>query len=384
MIILFLLWRGFDFFIIMLAAKLIPYLGFFPYGEILPGYHLPEWVSKLANFDGVHYLLIAQQGYMQYEQAYFPLYPLLINILNPLFLKNTLLTSLVISNVSFLIGLIILSRVLSDYLKKNQRFWLYAFLLSFPTSFFFGAVYTEGLFFLFLTLVIYGLSKKNYWLVIVGAFFASLTRLIGVFLIIPIIFHFVNNLRFKSPHFDAKRVGFKKFHLISTILAPIFGLLTYMTYLWTTVKDPLFFFNSQPIFGAQRTTNLILLPQVYWRYFKIFFTAQWDFRYLVSMFEFVIFTFIFIVLIIDLINLIQNSRKDYFLVGLNLFSVANLILPTLTGTFSSIPRYALFSISAFLFLAKLNRNSVKIIIILFFLIMHILLLSFFAQGYFVS
>jgi len=39
------------------------------------------------------------------------------------------------------------------------------FILTFPTSFFFGAVYTEGLFFLLFALTLYFLKKENYWLV---------------------------------------------------------------------------------------------------------------------------------------------------------------------------------------------------------------------------
>jgi len=48
---------------------------------------------------------------------------------------------------------------------KTFDTWVLFFILTFPTSFFFGAVYTEGLFFLLFALTLYFLKKENYWLV---------------------------------------------------------------------------------------------------------------------------------------------------------------------------------------------------------------------------
>jgi len=179
-----------------------------------------------------------------------------------------------------------------------------------------------------------------------------------------------------------------------TSLAPILGLGLYCLYLWQTTGDPFFFLTSQPIFGANRSSHLILLPQVYWRYFKIFITAAHDSRFYVSVIEFLIFNFIFIVLILDLIKIINfkiKGLKSYKLqvtsyneLGLNLFSFANLILPTLTGTFSSIPRYSLFSLSFFIYIAQIKSNFIKYFIFGIFVILHILLLGYFSQGYFIS
>lgn len=423
---LFIIWRGIDFLILYFVPKFIPYLGFFPYKEILPLFHLPDWLTKLANFDGVHYLLISQQGYMQYEQAYFPLYPLLIKLLT-FVTNNSFISGFIVSNVGFLLGLWMIYKYLfqinrqkSENIRINQKpeisdksefFHLtpnsylltIIFLLVFPTSFFFGAIYTEGLFFFLFIGTLYFLKNKNYFLAGIFAFFASLTRLIGVFLIIPIIFEVIKNSKFptslklrgtgKSQNFNSK---FKSiFSILYTpflilILSPLFGLFTYCVYLWRTTGDPLYFLSSQPIFGAHRSTNLILLPQVYWRYIKILFTATHDFQYWVSLIELTIFTLVFIVLIIDLFNNLKFISKLKFKIknsdkfALNLFSFANLLLPTLTGTFSSIPRYALFSISFFIFLATIKNKLVKTFIVILFALCHIIMLAFFGQGYFVG
>ena len=383
--LMFLMWRGFDFLIIFFSQKIIPYLGFFPYGDQLLNFDLPSWIYSLANFDGLHYLSIARNGYAQYEQAFFPLYPILIKFLTPFFSNNQLVTGLIISNVSFLLGLIILYKYLSLIFLKDKRSNILTviFLLFFPTSFFFGAVYTEGLFFLLLITTLYFLKKENYLFVVLFAFFASLTRLVGVFLIVPMIIHLYRSSKTKS---NIKNL---------ILIAPLLGLGIYCFYLYQTTGDPLFFVTSQPIFGANRSSNLILLPQVYWRYFKIFITAAHDPRFYVSVVEFLIFNFVFVVLILDLfknlgiVNLKFNKNfkyriSNFNLLGLNLFSIANLILPTLTGTFSSIPRYVLFSLSFFIYIAQIKNNFVKYSILFIFLFLHVLLLGYFTQGYFIS
>jgi hypothetical protein len=385
-VFLFLIWRILDFLVIFFSQKIIPYLGFFPYQDQLAGFNLPTWISSLANFDGLHYVLIAKSGYAQYEQAFFPLYSLLIKFLSPLFSNNQLLTGIIISNVSFLLGLFIFLKYLKLFSTNSNHFQPFItifFLLVFPTSFFFGAVYTEGLFFLLLTSTLYFLKKDRYFLVIILAFLASLTRLIGVFLLIPIVFHLIKT-----------RVNFKK---ILVGLAPILGLLAYCFYLFKTTGDPLYFITSQPIFGANRSSHLILLPQVYWRYLKIFFIAHHDFRYYISVLEFFIFNLVFVVLILDLfkncLSLESRQRREKWeklkirnleRLGLNLFSLSVLILPTLTGTFSSIPRYALFSLSFFIYISQIKNPLIKSLIFAIFLILHVLLLGFFGQGYFIS
>lgn len=375
-LLFFTLFRLVDISIIILAQRLVPYLGFFSYPQIPKSYHVPNFIAALANFDGVFYIRIARAGYSEFEQAFFPLYPFVIKIISPIFAHNHLLTGLLISNISFLIGLFVFGK----YIKKK---WPVIFLLAFPTSFFFGAVYTEGLFFLLIIGSLYFLKKGNYVIAGLCAVFASATRVVGIFLIIP----FAIEVFFHHPKI-LKSYG----HKILFLLSPLFGFFAYCMYLFKTTGDAFFFLTSQPLFGAQRSTKIILLPQVYFRYFKIFISASHDFHYYVSLFEFLVFNFVFIVLISDLIKnfpiFAKASRDkkiiDFDRLGLNLFSLANLLIPALTGTFSSIPRYALLSLAFFIALGKIKNQYVKISLALIFFILHVLALSFFAQGYFMS
>ena len=401
----FFLWRVVDFLVVFFAPRFIPYLGFFPYKDILASYHLPEFITKLANFDGVHYLLIAQNGYQQYQQAFFPLYPYLIRYLSPIFFHNPLLSGFFISNFCFFLGLYFFYRYLL-LLKIEQKSAKRALilLLFFPTSFFFGAIYTEGLFFLLVSLTLYFLEKNHparYFFVAIFSFFASLTRLAGIFLIILIIFFLLKEKKNKKKLF---------INHYSLLFFPLFGLVGYSFYLWQTTGDPLFFFHSQVAFGANRSTKLILLPQVYWRYLKILFQADFNWQYFVSLTELIIFTFVLAILIFELLKITQlkhNQEKklkawqienyysfsilnfqfrilDLSRFSLNLFSIGNLLLSTFTGTFSSIPRYALLSLSFYIFLSQLNNKRLFFFLLLIFLIFHLILLAYFSQGYFVS
>ena len=101
---LFILWRTFDFVLAYLAPNFLPYLGNFSHPNTLNAYDFPLWIKLFAQFDGIFYLRIAQNGYSQFEQAFFPLYPLLIRALSPLVMSNHLMTSFAISNISFPYG----------------------------------------------------------------------------------------------------------------------------------------------------------------------------------------------------------------------------------------------------------------------------------------
>ncbi len=373
---LFLTWRFFDFLIVFLSPKFIPYLGEFPYLRqlILFG---NRFFSHFGNFDGIHYLLIAKNGYSQYEQAFFPLFPLLIRYLTPLF-GNELTSGIIISNLSLFAGIFLLKDSLS--LKKTCFICVVVFLLSYPTSFFFGVVYTEGLFFLLIASTLYFLKKKRYLISGLFAILASLTRLAGVFLAIPIFFHLLEEYQISKIKFREFLPNIKNYLLT----APFIGLGAYCYYLYRTTGDPLYFLTSQPAFGANRSTHLIFLPQVYWRYFKIFVTAAHNFPYYISIVEFVFFNFVLIVLVLDLVKIIRHGKINLARLGLNLFSFANLLLPSLTGTFSSIPRYSLMSLSIFLYISEIESKWIKMLILAVFIIFHAILLGFFSQGYFVS
>src|SRR3990167_3556652 len=147
---IFIFWRIALLAIAYVAVKILPIFGDrFPYVEILKQSGLPYWLWSFGNFDGVHYLRIAQDGYAyQSSQAFFPFYPILIKLVSYLTFGNFLIAALLISNLAFLAGLLIFYKLVKKNYGQKTAFWSCLFLLAFPTSFYFGAVYTEGIFFL--------------------------------------------------------------------------------------------------------------------------------------------------------------------------------------------------------------------------------------------
>ena len=118
----------------------------------------------LANFDGLHYLKIAEEGYFQYGEAFFPLYPLVIRaVAGILPAVPAVYTGIGISLMCFFAALM----VLYDELKSSKEDYpdrTVAFLLTYPAAFFFAAVYSESLF-LLLTVLAWSLARRGRYLI---------------------------------------------------------------------------------------------------------------------------------------------------------------------------------------------------------------------------
>ncbi|KXK12286.1 MAG: hypothetical protein UZ22_OP11002000085 [Microgenomates bacterium OLB23] len=166
------------------------------------------------------------------------------------------------------------------------------------------------------------------------------------------------------------------------IYVPSIGLLfVYVVFACHKLEMHYIFLHAQSSFGAQRTSEIILLPQVIVRYIKIFFTAQPNYQYFIAVTEFIFFVGVFVAVLLHVRQSIKRTHT--FELGIALFSFANLLLPTLTGTFSSIPRYSLFALSTF-FLLYRATPQIRVFCGIAFFLLQCLLFALFTQGYFVS
>ncbi len=302
--------------------------------------------------------------------------------------ENYLIAGVLISSISFFLGFFFfknyLQLITKNYKKMPVWRWSQLLLLTFSTSFFFITIYTEATFFLLFMAALYFIKKHSYFIAATLAFFVSLTRIVGVFIFIPILLSFFA-VSSKSSKTSQSLLPMEKLKWLVLMLSPFFGLGSYSFYLWKTTGDPLYFLNSQSEFGANRSSHFILFPQVIYRYVRIFMMAQQNFTYFISLMELVIFGFILTILLADLISIIKKHDDHFYdRLSLNIFSFVNILLPTFTGTLSSIPRYSLMSFSFFIFLAEIKNNYTKATLFVLFAILHIFLFGFFIQGYFVS
>jgi len=373
----FLSWRVALFFVAFLSIYFLPVFGGrFPYADrVLEITHLPNWIWGFGNFDGVHYLRIAQDGYLaQYSQAFFPLFPILIRLFSFVFprvpnLDTQLFTDpayfysgIILSNLFFLESIYVLYKLINIDFDKDTSFLSVILLLILPTSFFFGSVYTESLFLLLAVSAVYLIRKNHFFWAAVLISLSTATRITGVLLI----------LLYLIEAFQSK----KKINYIWLLIMPL-GILGYMLYLKLAFGNPLYFLTSQPVFGAERIGNgIVTLPQVIYRYIKIFLTTSiFTLPFFNAFLEFIST----LVPLTFLIIFFGKMRFSYWI-----FSITSLLLGTLTGTFSSIPRYALISIVFFLpyLVIKFRKNAWVFVITS--VILGSVLLALFVRGYWVA
>ena len=368
-ICLFIIWKVILLFILIGAFELIPLYSKHLLGGGFDKYSTFYYFLPWANFDGEHFLSIAQFGYQQYQQAFFPLYPKLISLGMAIFGNSIRMGAIIgftISSFCFLTGLILFYKLLK--LDYSPRFSLgvIALLLLYPASFYFNAVYTESLFLMTITGSFYFFRTKKYFWAGVFGLLASTTRVFGVLLLLSFL---IEAYLYKIP--------LKKIYWIALIPA---GLLGYMIYLYNTVGDPLAFYNLQLIVGEQHQRGIVLFPQVIFRYLKIVLTAEG----LSPLFTTILFELAagIIFMLLPIIGLFKKVRLSYLF-----FAFFGYVLPTIQGSFSSLPRYVLVLFPSFIVLALIIKNlpmPLKITLALLSFSLLVIETALYLRGYWVS
>ncbi|HAU99237.1 MAG: hypothetical protein UX04_C0001G0068 [Microgenomates group bacterium GW2011_GWF2_45_18] len=316
----------------------------FPYVEVISTYG-PRSVNAWSGFDGVHYLSIATNGYFGtgLVQAFFPLFPLLLKVAVGLSI-NPVIFGQVMSLMFFIVGLTILLK----YTEMDHSLINLVPILVFPTAFFFAAVYTESLFFLLMVSAFYLVKKENWLLAGLILALGSATRLVGVFGILAALS--VPWLSLAKRHFHSLFSSSKK------IAIGFLGIGSYMAYLWYRYQDPLLFFHVQADFNAGRQESLILFPQVVYRYLNMIWNASsFSWAMYATIQEFVITMGVLCILLFMTFTKRYRTSIEYLL-----FSWFCFLLPPLTGTFQSMPRYVLTVFPIFFFFARLRVTHPKI------------------------
>lgn len=358
----FALWLLTIFVVIFFAQKFIPlqknFLGVFP----------------LGNFDGEHYVSIAERGYSFGEHAFFPLYPLLINFFGKLFGSNLLsftISGIAISCLAFLAGLIGFFKLVGvDYPEKISKISL-VLLLVFPTSFYFASVYTEALFFALAVWSFY-LGRKGRWFEasLLGILLTA-TRFVGLIIFPALVVEWYLQNR-------EKKNLLKSFP--SSLLGIPIGLLGYMYYLERTIHNMIAFYSELSGFGEQRSSHIVTLPQVFYRYlFKIF--PSLSAGYFPVMFTTILEFFVGLTFLILSVFSFFKIRLSYAI-----FLFFGYLVPTFSGSFSSLPRYVLVLFPIYILLTLMLAKRKRLLILYCFAstILLITSLVLFARGYWVS
>lgn len=367
------IWR----FLLFIAAAIS--LAYLPIGDsrFLGGgedlYLQVPLIQGWANFDGNNYVSIARDGYTVGKHSFFPFFPLLISVLARALgvsaVVSYTLLGLAISHFSLLLALVGLYKLLSLDYKKRVVETTILLILTFPMAFYFGTVYTESLFLCLVVWFFYFL-RKNKWLpvLILGAL-ASSTRIIGS---IVAVVSFV-----KAGHGSEHKRAIYYLYSIFTVT----GIFAYMYYLYLRQGDPLAFYTEVSTFGEQRSAGVILLPQVFYRYI-VKILPSLDLSNLP--FTYIVWQEFLVGIIFLLLSIISVKKLD---LKYSLFLILGYLIPTFSGSFSSLPRYVIVLFPAFLLIALFLERANKTVRLLYYfssMLLLIINISLFFRGYWVA
>lgn len=378
LLFILILWRLL-LFLPLFFGKNIPYRPKYEYTQIFCS--TPEYqpvnsplLFPWANFDGVHYLDIAGNGYKD-NGRFFPILPLLIRGIATFFGTGAafgavqFFSGLFLTNISFFLAIIFLYKLLRLDFSKEVSFWTIIFLIAFPTSFFFGAIYSESVFLLLLVLSFYNARKQHFFLASLMALLLSITRPIGL-LIIPALLY--------ELYLQKKSIKNYLLPITCYLLLIPTGLIFYSLYSYFKWHDPLFFLHAQAMLQNGRTVTGFIFPlQTVWRYIKILMTvSRRQFEWYIALLELGSFLFAGCLL---LASWFKKIRPSYLI-----FSILAFLVPVVSGTFSGLPRYVLVLFPIFIALAQIKNKWLKIGYIALGLILQFVLLLFFSRGFFIA
>lgn len=145
------------------------------------------WMEMWNRWDAIHYLQIAERGYVatgegRFELAFFPFYPALVHLV-ALVVGNISAAAIIVSGLASIAAALLLKQLTRvDESREVARNAVWFFLI-FPTSFFLHIAYSEGLFLAF-AVGCFLAARKQSW-VVAGALGAAacFTRVNGMILI---------------------------------------------------------------------------------------------------------------------------------------------------------------------------------------------------------
>ena len=191
-------------------------------------------LSFMSEWDGPHYLTIAQHGYADKSlTAFFPLYPLVIRLFIYIF-SSPLISALAVSWLSLFGALYFYLKILKEWLGQDKVGTIQGVLLFlfFPTAIFLAATYTESLFAFLALSSIYFATKKSYLAAGGMSALATATHPTGVF--IPV---FIAIILYESKS--------KLWEILISFVIGFTGLEGYLLYLWISKGSPLLFVKAQ-------------------------------------------------------------------------------------------------------------------------------------------
>lgn len=310
-------------------------------------------------WDGAHYLKITQVGYSYPLQAFFPGYPLLLRFLD-LFLPFTLIYKI---NIILTLPLLIQLKELLKKLNFNEKNIFYSLIafLSFPTSFFLQANYTETLYILLSAWGLNLLLENRLKLASFAGFLLSFVKITSVVFTLIL---FIKTVKDFKGKINLNKKLFLSFFLI---LFTTLGIFLYFGYLNQNFKDFTVYFRAQGEWG-RGTQDIPFISEFKEVKKKFIFQKSTE----ILIFVFGIFLFIY-----------SYKKIPY---ELYLFSLLHFLIPLSTGTFLSINRLFLLSYPVLIWFFAFIQSKKKLywIIVFTMLLLQLVGLNLYIKGHFIG
>jgi hypothetical protein len=211
------------------------------------GFPTNLWLDGWTRWDAGWYDHIAAHGYVdqavapagQRNLAFYPAYPLAMRLVSLTGL-SPLAAGILVSNLAFLAALLLVHRMARERFGAEAASRCVLLLSVFPFSFYFSAVYSEGLF-LFLAVASLFLAERGHW---AGASFCALlcgaTRVPGLALAPALGLLYLDRIRF-----DLRKVRPDVLWLGLSLLGPVL----FYAYLHFQFGDPWLAFKATRVAG---------------------------------------------------------------------------------------------------------------------------------------
>lgn len=320
------------------------------------------WLSVWLNYDGNHYTAIAQYGYQVAQYAFFPFYPVILRLISLPILLFTDNQRLALAAAGLAINYLALSGAIYFMLQiAKLKFNIAAgrraamLLLFFPSAIYLAAIYNESLFLLLSVAAFFFAFTKNWWLASLMAGLASLTRLVGVWVILAI------SLEWLIAYRGQWRAHWRQ--ALPLLLMPLLASL-YPLYQWWQVGNPLQFIDSQKAWD--RSINSSVINTVMQQMVK-----GLDFRHFSA--ATIAPAYDALAVVIGLLAALILAYKKYWVFGL--YTLLLVLTPLASGQTVGAIRYIVVIFPMFLLAGWLTRHHTSYSFILALSVIFMALLS---------
>ncbi|HET8660353.1 MAG TPA: mannosyltransferase family protein [Micromonosporaceae bacterium] len=205
---------------------------------------LRDLLLTWRRFDATWFAEIASHGYDSPQwpgaPAFFPLYPALGAVADPVLPGDAATALQVVSVVSLLAALTVAHRLVEAELGEpaaRRAVWLY---MLFPSAFFLALGFNESLFVALMLASLYAMRRGRWWAAGALGGAASLTRSVGILLFLAFAYEYLRQRGF--------RLRQVRLDVLAGALVPA-GLASYMLYLWAVLGDPFAFSTRMAAWG---------------------------------------------------------------------------------------------------------------------------------------